>query len=267
MFFRILLPGLLILLPFFNNHARESEQQSIGPRFHHETSYGESGLKGDNITWGNNIPLYKSYENSPGIKLPSPVDSDMNLETSIRKRKSVRSFSDRGFTLEQLARILLTADGLTQKRSGFHRRSAPSGGALYPLEIYVVVQNVESLKPGLYHFQVRDSSLELMREGDFGNEIHEAANHQDAVGDSPVTLVITSRFDRITQKYADRGYRYAYIEAGAVCQNVYLQATALKMGTVAVGAFNDDATNKLIEVDGVHEAALLIMPIGFPVGE
>jgi len=267
MFFKIFLPAILVFMPILNIHAEGSEQRSSGSRFHYETSYGDSGIKGDNITWGKSVPLYKTYENRPSLKLPAPADTDMNLETIIRLRKSVRSFSDKGLNLKHLARILLTADGLTQKRSGIHRRSAPSGGALYPVEIYVIAHNVASLKPGLYHFQVSDSSLELIREGDFRKKIHEAANNQNAVGDSPVTLIITSRFDRITQKYADRGYRYAYIEAGAICQNIYLQVTALKMGTVAVGAFNDDATNELIEIDGEHEAALLIMPIGFPTGE
>jgi SagB-type dehydrogenase family enzyme len=83
----------------------------------------------------------------------------------------------------------------------------------------------------------------------------------------PATLIITARFDRTTWKYADRGYRYVYIEAGAVCQNVYLQAGSLGVGTCAVGAFNDDALSALLEIDGISEAPLLVMPLGIPAVE
>ena len=131
----------------------------------------------------------------------------------------------------------------------------------------MVVSGVESLEKGLYHFQVSDSSLELVEAGDFDQRVHVASNEQSAVGDSPVTIIMSARFDRSTAKYSDRGYRYTYMEAGCICQNIYLQATALGMGTVAVGAFNDDALNRLLGIDGRSEAALLMMPVGYPAGQ
>ena len=260
----MLLAGTLLLISTGCAQSDETPVQTIGPRFHYETSYGEAGIKGESVGWGKHLPLYKEYEGRPKMRLPEPSPTDLSVAEALQERKSVRAFSDASMSLPQLSRLLLSADGLTQSRGGIARRSAPSAGALYPMEVYVIASDVASLAAGLYHFQVSDSSLELISEGDFSDAIHEAANSQAAVGDSPVTLILTARFDRVTQKYADRGYRYVYIEAGAVCQNIYLQAASLGMGTVAVGAFLDDAVNNLLAIDGRAEAALLIMPVGFP---
>ncbi len=240
------------------------QEMSIGQRFHYETSYGDEGSKTESPAWGKSIPLYKEYPGAARIQLPVPDNTGASLEKVVGERKSVRSFSDRTISLRDLSRLLLTADGITHSRGEWQMRTAPSGGALYPIDIYVVVSAVESLDKGLYHFQVSDSSLELVAKGDFDEQAHVASNEQEAVGSSPITLILSARFDRSTVKYSDRGYRYTYMEAGCICQNIYLQAVALGMGTVAVGAFNDDALNKLLGVDGLNEAALLMMPVGYP---
>ena len=244
-----------------------ADSLSIGQEFHQQTSFGDKGAKAESPTFGKQIPLYKEYPNATKLKLPAPTESDFPLEKAIAGRMSIRKLSDKPLTLPQLSRLLLSADGLTRRYADYAFRSAPSGGALYPIDIYIIAANIDSLTSGLYHFQVSDSSLELVKPGDFNDSIHHASNGQAAVGSSALTVVMTARFDRITAKYADRGYRYAYIEAGSICQNIYLQATALGLGTVAVGAFNDDALNKLLEIDGVSEAALLIMPVGIPQGK
>ncbi|HUV30390.1 MAG TPA: SagB/ThcOx family dehydrogenase [Acidobacteriota bacterium] len=246
--------------------AQEEPEPSIGPQFHFQTSYGDEGFKGDDITQGKEVPLYKQYEGAIKMILPAPAPGGMSLEQALQKRQSVRSFEKKPVTLAQLSRLLLSADGITRRRGDFDFRSAPSAGALYPMEIYVVAANVESLPAGLYHFQVSDSSLELVREGDLSREAHEAAFEQDCVGSSPVTLILAARFDRVTRKYSDRGYRYAYMESGAVCQNIYLEAASLGLGTVVAGAFSDDAVNALVGVNGHEEAVLLIMPVGYPSG-
>lgn len=255
-----LIIGLLLICGF----AMAEEPMSIGQRFHYESSYGDEGSKAESPGWGKKVPLYKEYPGAEKVKLPEPVMTDVALEKAVQDRHSVRSFSDRAVTLPEVSRLLLTADGLTHSRGEWQMRSAPSGGALYPIDIYLIATQVENLKPGLYHFQVSDSSLELVAGGDFSKEIHVASNEQGSVGSSPVTIIMTARFDRSIVKYSDRGYRYTYMEAGAICQNIYLQATALKMGTVAVGAFNDDALNRLLKIDGRDEAGLLIMPVGYP---
>jgi len=244
--------------------AVAEDTPSIGRRFHHETSYSDEGFKAKQPFWGEALPLYKGYDGASKTKLLPPAPSDATLTDAVNRRKSVRSFSDQPMSLSVLSRLLLTADGITHARSGFAMRSAPSGGALYPIDIYVIASNVESLPNGLYHFQVSDSSLEQVMAGEYEEQVHIASNEQSAVGSSPVTFILTARFERSTVKYSDRGYRYTYMEAGSICQNIYLQATALGLGTVAVGAFNDDALNELLGIEGTREAALMIMPVGYP---
>lgn len=258
----IVFPVMLLLAAGVS--AEREDSMSIGQLFQLETSFGDSGFKGENISWGKEIPLYKRYKDAVTIKLPDPSFRGMILEEAIQKRKSVRSFSKKSLTLEQLSRILQSAYGITHSWGGFDFRSAPSGGALYPIEVYVIATNVETLTQGLYHFQVSDSALELIKEGDFRKELYRAAFEQGAVDNGVANIIITSRWDRSTKKYADRGYRYTYVEAGAICQNIYLQTVSLGMGTVVIGAFNDDAVNRLLEIDGRDESVLLIMPVGFP---
>ncbi len=261
--FGVLSWGLVAMLGAIAD-AEEEKKMSIGKRFHYETSFNERGYVGKEVGWGKQVPLYKTYPDAKKIPLPTPDFAGKCVEEIIRSRKSIRSFADSSLTLLHLSQLLLSADGITHSVGDWRMRAAPSGGALYPIETYVAVSKVEGLEPGLYHFQVSDSSLELIKEGDLNRALHKASGEQDAVGYSPITVVLTARFDRCTAKYGDRGYRYIYLEAGAICENIYLQATSLEMGTVAVGAFNDELLNKLLGIDGEDEAALLIMPVGYP---
>lgn len=237
---------------------------SIGRRFHHQTSCNATGFKGSNISRGKDVPPYKVYSGAKRIALPEPSSRGMAVEDAIEKRKSDRSFLDRPLTLEELSRILHSAYGITHSWKGAGLRAVPSGGALYPVEIYVVASGVESLAEGFYHFQVPDNCLEQIREGDFREELFAAVFKQDSVAQSPVNVILTARFDRMTREYSDRGYRYVYMEIGAISENIHLQTISLKMGTVMIGAFNDDAVNRMLDIDGLDEAALIIMPIGFP---
>jgi SagB-type dehydrogenase family enzyme len=260
----VLVAGIVCPVIIGSVSAQEENSMSIGPRFHEETSNGDQGPKGTGHTRGRQLPPYKTCPESPKVILPPPADDSVTVGVAITARESVRAFSDQPVTLSELSRILISATGLTQPWNTRAHRATASAGALYPIELYIVVAKVESLETGLYHFQVEDTSLAPVKPGDFSSDIHEACGGQDAVGSSPITVVIAARFERVTQKYADRGYRYVYMESGAVSQNIYLQATALGMGTVVVGSFNDDAVNELLGIDGHEEAALLVHPVGFP---
>jgi SagB-type dehydrogenase family enzyme len=255
---------LALLLSAVSLRGEPEDTLSVGQLFHHGTSYDEDGLKGENLTWGKEMPLYKQYPEALRTMLPRPLYRGMTVETAIAGRKSVRSFSDRAITLEQLSNMLHSAYGITHSWSGYDFRAAPSAGALYPIELYVVASEVEELNAGLYHYQVSDSSLELLREGDLREELYRICIEQGAVEKARVNIIITARFARSTGKYSDRGYRYTYMECGAVCENIYLQATSLRLGTVAIGAFTDDKLNELLGIDGKDEAALLVMPVGVP---
>lgn len=260
----ILLPFTFVaLLPF----ASARNEVTIGPRFHTETSFGARGFKAERVDWGKPVPLYKEYAGAERTKL-TPRKSDgksegKSVELAISQRRSHREFTKEALSLVELSQALLSADGITEG-GPWPLRAAPSAGALYPVDMYVAALNVESLDPGLYHFRVLDSSLELVKRGEFADSLVLAANTQRLVGAAPAVVILSARFDRVTQKYADRGYRYAYIECGAICENIYLQAESLDLGTCAVGAFNDDALNGLLGVDGEREAALLMMPLGHP---
>jgi SagB-type dehydrogenase family enzyme len=243
-----------------------NDSASIGARFHYETGFGKDGPKGKAVH-GADIPLYKIYDGVPKYKLPPSENSGLTVEKAIQDRHSVRSFTSKSPTLKQISRLLLSADGLTHAYGTYAMRSAPSGGALYPIDIYLVTTAIDSLPDGLYHFQVSDSTLELVKPGSHRDQLYEAASGQDCIRNAPLSVIMTARFARATKKYADRGYRYTYMESGAICENIYLQAASLGLGTVAVGAFIDDAVNALLKIDGSSEAALLIMPIGYPVGE
>ncbi|MBD3331975.1 SagB/ThcOx family dehydrogenase, partial [candidate division GN15 bacterium] len=244
----------------------DTPPEPIGQRFHHLTSFTNQGYVSDDPHWGSQLPLYKSYPDAPRVSLtlpdPAALSHPQGLPELVNKRRSTRSYSDEPVSLQQLSRVLLSANGLTRMAGGSARRTAPSAGALYPIDIYIVVSEVTELEQGLYHFNPEDSSLSRLESGDVSDQLSATSESQDWVGPAPATLILSARFPRVTAKYADRGYRYAYIECGAIAQNIYLQTTALGMGTVTVGAFNDQKLNEFLDVDGVREAGILIMPIG-----
>lgn len=256
--------GATITASFAGEDSMVTDSLSIGPRFHRETCYDEQGMVGENISYGRSLPLYKKYSKAEKIALPAPVPISRPLGESIEKRESIRNLSGKSINMKELSAILLAGDGITHQSDGHAMRAAPSGGALYPIETYLFAGRVDSITRGLYHFQVADSSLELINKGDFEKKLYNACLDQETILGAPITIVLTTRFARSTRKYADRGYRYIYMEAGAICQNIYLAATALGMGTVAVGAFEDGEVNRILEVDGMEESALLVMPIGYP---
>ena len=206
--------------------------------------------------------MYKTYPDSKVTKLPKPEFLGLPVEEAIRERRSIRDYSDKPITLAQLSQLAFAAQGMTGRSFGQALRSSPSAGALYPIELYVVANRVDGLPRGIYHYAVRDHALELVKAGDFRFEIVAAGLMQGMLGDSAVTFILTAIFDRSRHKYGERGYRYAYIEAGHVSQNIFLQAHSLGLGSVCVGAFLDDHLNRLIGVDGRKEAAIYLHAVG-----
>ncbi len=193
------------------------------------------------------------------IELPSPrLDGELTLEEAIFERRSVREFANIPLNLEQISQLLWAAQGITDSWRNF--RSAPSAGALYPMEIFLVVGDVEELEAGIYHYNPDEHSLDKMKEGDIRGDLSRAALGQRAVDQAPVNIIIAAEFGRTTGRYGTRGERYVYIEAGHIGQNIYLQAVALGLGTVAIGAFHDDDVAELLEIDF---DPLYIFPVGY----
>ncbi len=205
---------------------------------------------------------HKTYPGAKMIKLPKPDCQGMPVEEAIKKRRSVRSYSKKGLTLPQLSQLLFAAQGITGSVSGFGLRAAPSAGALYPMEVYLVVNNVESLSRGIYHYTLQGHALELLKEGDFRREITKTGLGQDMLGEANVTFVLSAIFERTRRKYGDRSLRYIYMEAGHISQNISLQAVSLGLGAVCVGAFYDDQVNRLIGLDGNTESVIYLQAVG-----
>jgi SagB-type dehydrogenase family enzyme len=191
------------------------------------------------------------------VELPDPVlDSDFSLEETLLSRRSVRSYSDLPLNLEVVSQLLWAAQGITADWGG---RTAPSAGALYPIVIYLVAGDIEGLDPGVWEYDPASHSISLIREGDLRIELMGAALAQAPIGDAPATLILSAIPSITEAKYGDRSMRYIDTEVGAICQNVYLQCESLGLGTVAIGAFEDDF---VAETVGTSASVRLIMPVG-----
>jgi SagB-type dehydrogenase family enzyme len=196
---------------------------------------------------------------SETVKLPEPVHkSDVSVEEALLKRRSVRSFRDSPLKLAELSQLLWAAQGITNPR-GF--RTAPSAGALYPLEIYVVAGNVDELPDGVYNYRPYKHELARVVKDDRRSELSNASLGQTSIRNAPAVIVFSAVFERTTMKYGNRGIQYVYIETGHSAQNVFLQAVSLDLGTVVIGAFHDDAVKKVLKMSE-SEQPLYIMPVG-----
>jgi SagB-type dehydrogenase family enzyme len=143
-------------------------------------------------------------------------------------------------------------------------RAAPSAGALYPIETYVSVQMIEGLEPGLFHYGVREHELEQLRAGDFREAIAEAALDQAFLAEAAVVFAWTAVFGRSKWKYGERAYRYIYLDAGHIAQNLALAAVALGLGSCQVAALYDDEVNAVLGLDGKEESIVYMTAVGRP---
>ncbi len=206
------------------------------------------------ISGGETMPGKKNT-----IKLPEPrYKSQVSVEEAILNRRSIRNYLNKPIDLSELSQLLWSVQGITDKERNF--RTVPSAGALYPLEIFAVVGKVFSLQEGIYRYLPFSHEIVKMKNGDFRSALSFAALDQSCVKNGAVDIVISGVYDRITKKYGERGIRYTYMEAGHAAQNVYLQAEALGLGTVVVGAFWDDKVKELLDLK--EEVPLYIMPVG-----
>ncbi|MGC8542871.1 SagB/ThcOx family dehydrogenase [Caldivirga sp.] len=221
-------------------------------------------LRLSKVTYGVSVETVKGGL----VYLPPPHKvTTVSVEEAILQRRSIRDYTNEPIKLDYLSMILWAAYGITDPSWGF--RASPSAGATYPLEIYVVVgkrgvvlSNGSYLEAGVYRYDYNRHVLILVKEGEFKEQLYEAALNQRWVLNAPVNIVICAVYERTTRVYGERGVRYVHMEVGHVGENIYLMATALGLGTVAVGAFYDD---KVAQIIGTGcEAPLYIMPIGVP---
>jgi SagB-type dehydrogenase family enzyme len=198
------------------------------------------------------------------VKLPLPASQGkVSVEQAIKQRRTIRSFISRALNLNQLAQLLWSASGITEGNG--YKRAAPSAGALYPMDIYVVMgkDGVPPIEAGVYHYQPATHQLVKVMKGDVRFSVARASLSQMWMSKAPLTMVITAEYQRATGKYGKRGIKYALIEAGHIGQNIYLQAQALGLEAGLVGAFHDAEVIGAINIPSNHEP-ILLMPVGYP---
>ena len=201
----------------------------------------------------------RNPESAETISMPSPVKkSGFSIEEALLKRRSIRQYKDEPLTLAEISQLLWAAQGITNNR-GF--RTAPSAGALYPLELYVVADKIEGLPAGVYKYIPAKHKLKKIEHGNKLAELTDAALMQTWVENSSAVIVIAAVYERTTIKYGKRGIRYVHMEVGSAAQNIYLQAVSLNLGTTFIGAFNDEQVKNILSLAD-DEHPLSIMPIG-----
>ena len=211
-------------------------------------------------TTGVNMSAYAGNQLPESIELPAAkLESEVSVEEAMSKRRSIRSYLEEPISLEQISQLLWAAQGITEPATGY--RTAPSAGALYPLEAYILAGNITGLPAGLYRYIPETHKLILITEGDKRNDLFEASLYQSSIKDAAGVLIFCAIYERITGRYGERGIRYAHIEAGHISQNVYLQAVPLGLGTVVIGAFNDNEVKRILGLPE-PEAPLYLMPVG-----
>lgn len=197
-----------------------------------------------------------SYAKDMNIKLPPPrLKGEVSLEETLYERQSIRHYAKDALPLEKVSQLLWAAQG----KAAHGNRTAPSAGATYPIELYLVAGEVENLAPGVYHYIHKSHSLELVQKGDIREELADACLGQSMIANAQVSLIIDAVHERTAGRYGQKATRYIRMEAGHVGQNIYLQATALGLGTVAVGAFYDSTVKDLIPE---LEFPLCVFPVG-----
>jgi SagB-type dehydrogenase family enzyme len=206
------------------------------------------------------------YDRCDRIGLPEGALLDEPIGSTLRRRSTGRGMRPVPVSLPQLAAMLHAAYGVTRDNQGssFPRpfRTVPSGGALYPLELYVHTAYVEGLSAGLYHFNPTDDSLRLLQRGDSARQIGQALVQPNLSTETSLIVFITAIFERSIFKYGDRGYRFILLEAGHVAQNLNLAATALGLGPVNIGGFFDRDIDRLLGIDGVAQSTIYMAGIG-----
>lgn len=201
------------------------------------------------------------------FQLPSPrTTGTMSVEEALSLRRSHRSYTDESITSEDLSQILWAAYGVTKPTSNPNvpggLRTAPSAGATYPLNIYVLIGKVKGIETGYYRYVPDGHKVIRISDKDLRQDLCSAAFNQEMIKKAPASLFFTATFSRATKRYGDRAIkRYVCMDLGHSAQNVYLQAEALHLGTCAIGAFDDAAVKKVMQVSD-EEEALYIMPVG-----
>ena len=234
------------------------EHLPIGDRYQRMTRYYRG--QGASAAPGHSEPA----QGSVGLPAPETAGGE-GIWSAIEQRRSIRDFRDDPLTQQQLAQLLWATQGITARRRGSAFRAAPSAGACYPIDTYVIANRVEALDPGLYHYDVAAAALDRRRRGDLGPAIASACIGQEMCEQAAVVFAWTALPARSKHRYHERAYRYIYMDAGHIGENLHLAATALGLGCCAIGAFFDLEVNAVLGLDGEDETAIYLSAVGVPI--
>lgn len=241
---------------------------NIGDQYQQKTKYARGETPGGSHKL--QMPdYYKSYpESHPRIVLPKPLtNGGKALYELLVRRRSVRSYTQDVMPLQDLSQLLWAAGGISQGTGRHMFRTAPSAGALYPVETYILANNIDGLPKGVYHYEVGTHRLCQVRQGDYGEPLAQAALGQKMVMTAPCVFIWSAVVARSKWKYGERAYRYIYMDAGHIAANVALAAVSLELGTCQIAAFFDDEINDIVGLDGEEETVLYLTAAGTPAGE
>jgi SagB-type dehydrogenase family enzyme len=243
----------------------QTMRKGIGETFQEETKYFRNKMLSSFLNWSKKPDAYKEYQGLTEItELPDPSPFPLQeIWTFISLRRSRRNFIDRPLTQKQISLLLWATQGITFRTNFFEFRATPSAGGLFPIETYLVINHVENLASGIYHYKVKEHALEKLKEDKYYPfQLASAALNQDLIAQCGVTFIWTAVIPRTKWKYRERCYRYIYLDAGHIGENLYLAAEALGLGCCTIGAFYDEEINQLIGIDGIDETVVYLGVIG-----
>ena len=236
--------------------------------FYHENS--KRFFYSSDIDFSTRPPPFKEYLDC-NLRIPLPSTSnfrvDLTIDKAILYRRSCRNFVNRPVSLEALSKILYFGYGVTGSvyydNVEVLTRPCPSGGALYPYEIYPIVFNVDGIEAGIYHYSPLDHFLELLKKGEFTKQVIELFLKQPHIANSSVCIILSAIIKRTAWKYGARGYRHILLEAGHLVQNMCLLSTAEGLGTLTLGSFDDNSLARFLDLDPVYEPVIYGLITGY----
>ncbi|MHA1235773.1 MAG: SagB/ThcOx family dehydrogenase [Promethearchaeota archaeon] len=239
-------------------------KENFGDEFQQKSKYVRDKIPRHALDWSRKPKTFKTYPDAvKRIILPDPkFDETIQFWSVIKNRHSTRKFTEESLSLMDFSLLLFGMSGLNRIFPQFSFRTVPSAGGLFPIEIYPVVNRVLNLQEGLYHYDIQNHSIELLKEGDFRGKVAEGCLDQTMAYNSAVNFIWTAVIERSQWKYLQRCYRYIYLDAGHIGQNFYLIAEALSLGACTIGAIYDNELNQFLEIDGKNETTIYVGVVG-----
>ncbi len=246
------------------NKTMNDEKEAFYGEIFQQKSKNIRGVGRSNVADQQRFDLYKSYKNAISrISLPKPEFSpDIQFWDIINKRHTTRAFKNEPLSMMDMSQLLFGMSGLTRVFPKFAFRTIPSAGALFPIEIYAIINNVSGIEQGIYHYNIEKHELDYLKQGDFRKSIADACYGQRMFQKSAINFVWTAMIERTRINYAERAYRYIYLDCGHLAQNFYLAAEALGLNACAVGAYYDDEINEILDLDEKKEFAIYMGVVG-----